>query len=143
MGCPSGYFHEYKYTGIKLPHDELSYTRIKFNKETDLYIKTGYYNEFIREKENGLTTIIKVNPNYDFNKDKVIKKVSSSFFGQLKKIDSLPYTTRVYDTTNTLMYNLTFDKRNERKILKKIENDTILIELTNGQTLNFVRKQTE
>lgn len=111
MGCPAGHFHEYKYTRIKLPHDELSYTRIKFNKETDLYIKTGYYNEFIREKENGLATIIKVNPNYDFNKDKIIKKVSSSIFGQLKKIDSLPYTTRVYDTTNTLMYNLTFNKR--------------------------------
>ncbi|MCB9203324.1 MAG: hypothetical protein H6604_09840 [Flavobacteriales bacterium] len=143
MGCPPGHFHEYKFIGTELPHDGLAYTRIEFNNETDLHIKTGYYYEFIHEKENGLATVIKVNPNYDLSKDNVVRKVKSSIYGQLEKMDSLPYTARVYDTANTLMYNLTFEKRNERKTLKKIENDTISIELTNGKTLQFVRKTTE
>lgn len=143
MSCPPGHFHEYKFIGTELPYDGIPYTRIAFNNETDLYIKTGYYYEFIHEKENGLATVIKVNPNYDLSKDNVVRKVKSSIYGQLKKMESLPHTARVYDTANTLMYNLTFEKRNERKTLKKIENDTISIELTNGKTLQFVRKTTE
>lgn len=143
MGCPPGHFHEYEFIGTELPHDGLAYTRIEFNEETDLYIKTGYYYEFINEKESGLATVVKVNPNFDLKNENVVKEVKSSLFGQLKKINNLPYTTRVFDTTNTLMYNLTFEKLNERKALKKIENDTISIELTNGKILQFVRKTTK
>lgn len=140
MGCPPGHFHEYKYTGIELPHNELAYTRIEFNKQTDLYIKTGYYYEFINKKENGLATVIKVNPKFNLKKERVVKEVRSSLFGKLSKIDSLPYTTRVYDTINSLLYNLTFEKRNESKTLKKIKNDTISIELANGKILRFIRE---
>ena len=140
VGCPPGHFHEYKYIGTELPHDELAYTRIEFNERTDLYIKTGYYYEFIDEKENGLATVIKVNPEFDLKKDKVVKEVKSMLFGKLNRMEKLPYTTRVYDTINILMYNLTFEKRNERKTLKKIEKDTISIELTNGMKLLFVRE---
>lgn len=139
MGCPPGHFHEYKYIGTELPHDGLAYTRIEFNEQTDLHIKAGYYYEFIDDKESGLATVIKINPEFDLKKDAVVKEVKSSLFGKLNRQEKLPYTTRVYDTINTLMYNLTFEKRNERKTLKKIETDTISIELTNGKKLLFVR----
>lgn len=140
MGCrPRSYFTEYKYIGTELPHDRYAYTRIGFNKETDLYIRTGYYFDFIDKKENGLTTVIKANSNFDLCKNKIIKEVKSSILGKLKRIDSLPYTTSVYDTTNTIRYNLTFEKHHVKNNMRKIKKDTISIELTNGKKLLFVR----
>lgn len=140
-GCPPGHFHEYKYIGTELQRDVLADTRIELN-ETDLLVRVGYYHEFIHEKENGLATIVKVNSNFDLSKNDIVKDVKSSLFGKLTRTDGLPYTTRVYDTRNTLMYNLTVEDRNERRMLKRIKNDTISIELTNGKNLRFVR-QTE
>lgn len=139
MGCPAGHFHEYKYLGTELSNYRLDYARIKFNNEIDLFVKTGYYYEFIDEKENGLGTIIKVNPDFNLNKNSIVKEVTSSLFGKLNKVDSLPYTARVNDTANTLMYKLTFERRNETKTLKKIKNDTISIQLVNGEKLHFAR----
>lgn len=141
-GCPPGHFHEYKYIGTELQRDVLADTRIELNEETDLLVTVGYYHEFIHEKENGLATIVKVNSNFDLSKNNIVKEVKSSLFGELIRTDGLPYTTRVYDTRNTLMYNLTVEDRNERRMLKRIKNDTISIELTNGKNLLFVR-QTE
>ncbi|MGB5646571.1 MAG: hypothetical protein WBM55_05580, partial [Muriicola sp.] len=93
IGCPPGHFHEYNYIGTELPYDRLAYTRIEFNEQTDLYIKTGYYYEFIDEKENGLATIIKVNPEFNLKKDNVVKEVKSTLFGKLNRMEKLPYTT--------------------------------------------------
>jgi len=142
MGCPPGHFHEYKYIGTELARDGLDYTRMEYNEKADLYVKVGFYYEFIEQKEKGLAIVIKANPDFDLTKESIIKEVKSSIFGKLNKKESLPYTTRVYDTINTLMYSLKIEECKERKTLKKIENDTISIELTNGKKLLFVR-QTE
>ena len=143
MGCPPGHFHEYIFTGTLLPTDWLAYNRLAYNDSTDLYIKTGYYFEFINKKEQGLAAVIKVNPNYNLASDSVVKAVNSARFGPLKQIKSLPYTVRVYDTVNTLMYQLPFNKQAESLGLKNIENDTITILLTNGEQLHFVRRPFE
>lgn len=108
IGCPAGQFYEYKYLGNKLPKEEPGfYTLIEFNEETNLTVRIGDYHEFIDSKKSGLVAIIKVNPNFDLSKDSLIKEVKPSFFGQLTKTDSLPYTVRAYirDTSNTIKFS--------------------------------------
>ncbi|MCB0460701.1 MAG: hypothetical protein R2821_08840 [Flavobacteriaceae bacterium] len=136
LGCPAGHFHEYKFIGEDFS-DTNFHTKIKFNNETDLYINCGYFYEFIGKKENGITAIIKVDTNTKLDKNKLVKVVKSSLYGELKKVDSLPHTVRIKDTLNTLMYKLNFEKRNERKTIKEIEKDTITIELITGKKLLF------
>ena len=140
MGCPAGHFHNYEYLGTELQSDHLNFARIPFNNETDILIKTGYYFEFINQKENGLTVIIKANPAFILNEKSIIKKVSSSLFGDFEKVVNLPYTARVHDTINTLMYNLALQTKNETRTLKLLTKDTIKIHLSNGKALHFVKK---
>ena len=140
MGCPAGHFYDYKYLGNELPNEEPNFhTSIELNEQTNLFVRIGDYHEFIYGKKSGLVAIIKVNPTFDLSKDSLVKEVKSSFFGKLTKTDSLPYTARKYilDTTNTIMYNLTFDTVKTKEIV----NDTISIELTNGKKLQFVRNE--
>lgn len=139
LGCPPGHFHEYTYTGVPLPNEGLGYTRIPFNEQTDLCVRTGYYNEFILDKENGLIAAIQLNQEFDTTKDAVVTRVTSSVYGELKKIEESPYTARIPDSTNVLMYKVTFPKQIETKVLKRIASDTISIELTTGKTLFFIR----
>ncbi|WP_442264540.1 hypothetical protein ACSIGC_09240 [Tenacibaculum sp. ZS6-P6] len=143
MGCPGGHFHEYKYTGTEITDDELPFTKVEYEKDKFLNIRTGYYLQFIKPKQSGLSAIIGLSPNFDLNKNIAIKNVKSSVFGRLEKVDSLSYPNRIFEKEQSLTYNLTFENNNETRMLKKIENDTISIELFNGKTLQFVRKTTE
>ncbi|MEW4925771.1 hypothetical protein [Algibacter sp. 2305UL17-15] len=131
MGCPLGHFHEYKYIGKELPHDDDYSTRIEFNEQTDLLIQVGYY--FSRKpRENGLVTNVEINSNFDLKKEEVIKGVTSKVYGKLLRIDTLI-------NQNTLRFRIIFEKRNEKRTLRKIKNDTIIIELANDKKLLFVR----
>lgn len=139
LGCPPGHFHEYTFVGTPLPSESPAYTRLAFNDSTSLYVKTGYYNEFINDKAQGLSAVIKLPPQYDLGNDSVVVAVWSARFGVLQRSHKLPYTTRVYDTAHTLMYDLPFNKQPENINLKSIAGDTINMALTNGQLWQFVR----
>ncbi|MCF7569656.1 hypothetical protein L3X37_15015 [Sabulilitoribacter arenilitoris] len=131
MSCIPGRFHEYKFIGTELPNDDRYSTRIEFNKQTDLLIAVGYY--FSRKpRENGLIANIKTSSNFDFKKEEIIKGVTSKVYGELTKIDTLI-------NQNTLRYRMILKKRNEKRTLRKIKNDTISIELANDKKLLFIR----
>ncbi|TDP58323.1 hypothetical protein [Flavobacterium dankookense] len=143
MGCPGGKFHEYKYTGMDSQDDEFAFTKVKYDGDNFLNIRTGYYIKYMKPKLSGLTATIKLSPNIDLSKNEIIKEIKSTAFGKLNKVDSLSYPNQVSESENCLTYTLTFENNNETKMLKKIKNDTISIELSNGKTLEFVRKSLE
>ncbi|MEA1787714.1 hypothetical protein U1E44_16550 [Arenibacter sp. GZD96] len=140
MSCPAGHFHDYKYLGVELKNEQNSSTRIEFNEKTDLYLRVGYYIQFIDEKQNGLSAEIEANPNFDGNLNDSIKEIKSSTFGKLNRTNNIYGANQNFDLKNTILYNLTFNHYNETKTLKKIKNDTISIEFTNGKKLVFIRK---
>ncbi|MBV7267977.1 hypothetical protein [Winogradskyella luteola] len=140
MACPKGHFHEYDYTGIELPNDELAFAKVEYDKDKFLNIRAGYYIQFIEPKKSGLTVVIESSPNFDLSNNDIVKEVKSSVFGKLKKVDSMFYSSRMNETGNSLTYNLNFENSNETKMLKKIEADTISIVLLNGKILEFIRK---
>lgn len=140
MGCPPGQFYDYMFIGQKLLTDDLSYTRIAYNADTDLHIRVGYYHEFINDKEQGLATVIKYDPNFDLKDHRIVKSVTSSFFGQLRSFDSLPYTVRAKRLKNVLFYKLPVQDKDYRKAFKKGIKDTITIVLENERTLYFIRE---
>lgn len=139
LGCPPGQFHSYTYIGTQMLRDGLVQAAIAFEEEADIAVKAGYYYEFINEKDYGLATIIEINKDSGLDKKEIVREVKSSTFGELKEVDTLPYLNGVYDKPTTLLHNLTFKNLSARRASKKIKNDTISIQLTNGKKLLFVR----
>lgn len=139
MGCPPGHFYEYKFIGEKIEDDNLWYTRTKFDDKIELLVRGGYYNQFIEDKKTGLAMIIGIESKESI-KDNFITSVSSSMFGEFIRKDSLPYIARVWHLNEKILYDLTLDNKNERKMLKKIKNDTITIEFHNNKKLLFIKQ---
>ncbi len=135
FGCPASHFYKYEFIGSKLPEEKFGFKRVKLEPQNDLLINIGYFCEYAGNRENGLGAVIKADKNV--NPNTLIKKVRSYKFGPLKKVDSL-FT---YNDENIIVYRLIFEKRREKKTLRKIKNDTISIELKNGKKLFFVRKE--
>jgi len=141
VGCPPGHFRAYTYIGDTIPSDDLFYTKIEIDKHTTIYTKAGYYHQFIENKETGLAVVVKVTSKKTWNPDTYVKKVYSTLYGDFTKRDSLPYTMRVYNDTNTVLFDLPLPRQNETKTIKEIEGDTISIEFQNNEKIYFVRKQ--
>ncbi|WGK64841.1 hypothetical protein [Croceiramulus getboli] len=139
LGCPPGHFHAYQFLGDTGPEAGIAYQRIAYEDEVDLLIKVGYLYEFINERENGMVVLISRNLQEGNLPASLVQQVYSSSFGPLQRVNEVPYTARVLDSTHTLMYSLFFPKTSEKKALERIAIDTIRIQLQNDRMPEFVR----
>ena len=138
MGCPSEHYYRYKYVGEDSLGTDREFTLLKFNEVTDIGITCGFYYQFTGEKEKGLATRIVIKRNEKFEVLKTKVKVTSSKLGALKQ-RQIPNGSHP-DALPALLFDKQIDVKQERKILKRIENDTITIAFANGMTYPFVKR---
>ena len=136
MGCPAGHFYDYEYSGNS-KKENYGYSRIEFNKETDIIIKCGFFVDFI-DKTKGLATFIEFENETNFDRTDI--SVSSSTYGDFNYESELKKPT-ASDFDSDLTYKILIDSGSERKILKRIKNDTISIKIKGEKIFEFIKTE--
>ncbi len=137
MGCPAGHFYDYEYNGNS-EKESYGYSKIDFNEETDIIIKCGFYVDFIN-KTKGLVTFIRFeNKQNGINKSDI--SVNSSTYGILPFESNLEKPT-ASDFDSDFTFKTLIDSGRERKILKRIKNDTISIRIKDKKVFEFIKSE--
>ncbi|WNH10853.1 hypothetical protein [Thalassobellus suaedae] len=136
MSCPAAHFYDYEYNGIS-KKENYGYSRILYSEKTDIIIKCGFFVTRIGRVK-GLAAFIQFD-----NKLKNINKsdisINSSTYGALSFESELAKPT-ASDFDSDFTFKIPIESGSERKILKRIKNDTITIKIK-GKVFEFIKKE--
>ncbi len=140
MGCPPGNYNDYFLVGNNLNKTEYGYKYI-LNNKTEFSIKAGSYYSFSKSFQSGISVSFHYDENDQIESFKEEKlKIYSKNFGELKRVENKNFLKLpINDSENFEFYSAELDKKKMKK--KKIENDTIFIELNGKQILKFSGKE--
>ncbi len=142
-GCPAGHYHKYTYVGDEEVDNSQWFTKLTLNGHLQLEVSCGYYIDFTRNRHTGISFSVSTDETVEISASALVKSVHSSTFGPMTQYPVERFEDFPVDTIHTASFEHRFQERkqrNERRMLKQIENDTVTVTLVDGQELVFVRK---